>query len=47
MDKTLIVDGHNYLYLSYYETHSSAKLPNGTQVNAYYEFPSSLRKTYQ
>jgi DNA polymerase I len=46
MNKTLIIDGHNYLYRSYYGIPSSAKLPNGTQVNAYYGFLSLLRKTY-
>jgi DNA polymerase-1 len=46
MDKTLIIDGHNYLYSSYYGIPSAAKLPNGTQVNAYYGFLSLLRKAY-
>ena len=45
MEKTLIIDGHNYLYRSYYGIPSSAKLPNGKQVNAYYGFLSLLRKT--
>lgn len=47
MNKTLIIDGHNYLYRSYYGIPVSAKLPNGTQVNAYYGFLSLLRKTYK
>jgi DNA polymerase I len=47
MNKTLIIDGHNYLYRSYYGIPSSAKLPNGLQVNAYYGFLSLLRKTYE
>jgi DNA polymerase-1 len=46
MDKTLIIDGHNYLYSSYYGIPSAAKLPNGLQVNAYYGFMSLLRKAY-
>jgi len=47
MDKTLIIDGHNYLYSSYYGIPSAAKLPNGLQVNAYYGFMSLLRKSYR
>ena len=47
MNKTLIIDGHNYLYRSYYGIPSAAKLPNGTQINAYYGFLSLLRKTYE
>jgi len=47
MDKTLIIDGHNYLYSSYYGIPSAAKLPNGTQVNAYYGFLSLLRRVYK
>ncbi len=47
MNKLLIIDGHNYLYRSYYGIPSSAKLPNGLQVNAYYGFLSLLRKTYK
>jgi DNA polymerase-1 len=47
MDKTLIIDGHNYLYRSYYGIPSAAKLPNGLQVNAYYGFMSLLRKSYR
>lgn len=46
MNKILIIDGHNYLYRSYYGVPSSAKLPNGIQVNAYYGFLSLLRKIY-
>ncbi len=44
MKKLLIIDGHNYLYRSYYGIPSSAKLPNGLQINAYYGFFSLLRK---
>lgn len=47
MDKTLIIDGHNHLYRSYYGIPSVAKLSNGTQVNAYYGFLSLLRKAYK
>ena len=47
MNKTLIIDGHNYLYRSYYGVPSSAKLPNGLQVNAYYGFLSLLKKIYE
>lgn len=45
MNKNLIiVDGHNYLYRAYYGIPSSATLPNGTKINAYYGFMSFLRK---
>jgi len=47
MNKLLIVDGHNYLYRSYFGVPSSAKLKNGLQVNAFYGFLSSLRKVYE
>jgi DNA polymerase-1 len=47
MNKILIVDGHNCLYRSYFGIPSSAKLPNGIQVNAYYGFLSLLRKIYE
>lgn len=47
MNKLLIIDGHNYLYRSYYGIPSSAKLKNGLQVNAYCGFLSLLRKTYE
>lgn len=47
MNKKLIIDGHNYLFRAYYGVPSSAKLPNGLQVNAYYGFLSLLRKTYE
>ncbi len=40
----LIIDGHNYLYRAYYGIPSSAVLPNGTKINAYYGFMSFLRK---
>lgn len=44
MKGTLLIDGHNYLFRSYYGVPSSAKLPNGLQVNAYYGFMSLVRK---
>lgn len=44
MDKTLLIDGHNYLYRAYYGVPDAARLNNGLQVNAFYGFLASLRK---
>jgi len=47
MNRLLIIDGHNYLYRSYFGIPSTAKLKNELQVNAFYGFFSLLRKAYQ
>ncbi len=47
MNKLLIIDGHNYLYRSYFGIPSTAKLKNGLQVNAFYGFFSLLRRAYE
>ncbi|HAM37155.1 MAG: polymerase I protein [candidate division WS6 bacterium GW2011_GWC1_36_11] len=47
MNRLLTIDGHNYLYRSYFGIPSTAKLKNGLQVNAFYGFFSLLRKAYQ
>lgn len=41
--KTLIIDGHNFLFRGYYGVPTEAKRPDGTPINAVYGFFSLLR----
>lgn len=43
--RTLIIDGHNFLYRGYYGVPVAAKLPSGREINAVYGFFSLLRNT--
>lgn len=43
VDKTLIVDGHNFLFRGYYGVPVQAKYSDGTQINGIYGFFSLLR----
>lgn len=45
-EHTLLIDGHNLLFRSYYGIPSAAKLKNGQQINAVYGFISTIRKLF-
>ena len=42
-DKVVLIDGHNFLYRSYFGVPETARTKGGVQVNAVYGFLAILR----